>query len=70
MRLGGKIHNGGDSMSKKDYIKFAAMFKEILSRYDGIIPPDIEELIMKTADIFYKDNKLFDVTRYIEACYP
>ena len=51
-------------MTKKDYIKFARLFKEI-GVYDC---SDTLLIVKRTADIFAEDNGRFDRGRFLDAC--
>lgn len=54
-------------MTRRDYEKFAAMFKQrrSLRESDGLI---LLELIMATADIFEADNDRFNRQLFYDAC--
>ena len=63
------------SMSRKDYVKFAAMYSRI--RADIKANPlhcedaelaTVDALIIQTADIFALDNPNFDRSRFYAAC--
>jgi hypothetical protein len=60
-------------MSKKDYIKFAEMFKEQLGlaqeENDGSISENaIEGIVFCVADIFAEDNPNFNRSKFLKAC--
>jgi hypothetical protein len=56
-------------MSKKDYIKFAAMFKEILEKYDDdLVRPAPLDYIFQASKIFHYDNPAFRPYQFFEAC--
>jgi hypothetical protein len=65
-------------MTRKDYIKFAAMLKDLRttsnmmqSNYYGLTTFDNDQLNYlesRTADIFAEDNPNFDRSRFLEAC--
>ena len=57
-------------MTRKDYVRFAAMFKSLRSqlmflRNSGLV---LENVANKTADIFEQDNPAFDRARFLKAC--
>ncbi len=60
-------------MTKKDFIKFAAVLKELRktkSTYDGegnavVRVRDVEDALV---GIFVADNDRFDVARFLKAC--
>ena len=52
-------------MTKKDYVKFAAMFADI---YRSDCAPVVENLIEATADIFAADDPRFDREKFYKAC--
>jgi hypothetical protein len=63
-------------MTKKDYIKFAEMFKEELYSLDS--PPfgepnyqaiaSVSHLARQSADIFAEDNPNFNRSKFLKAC--
>lgn len=59
-------------MSKKDYIKFAAMIKERMPEAKQLIRPDsfimLDEIARAMADIFQDDNPNFNRDRFLKAC--
>jgi hypothetical protein len=57
-------------MSKKDYIKIAATFKENQPTVnDGMIHLSVwNSLVLSFADMLAKDNPLFDRSRFLSAC--
>jgi hypothetical protein len=59
-------------MTRKDYIRFAAMFKvaRVATVPNGFLTPDqiTKGIINATADIFAADNERFDRARFLKAC--
>ena len=65
-------------MTRKDYVKFAEMLKQIKidsnvqgAGYYGLLTfDDLQHNVLahKTADIFAADNSRFDRVRYLAAC--
>ena len=57
-------------MTKKDYIKFAAMLKDALtySQSTGIGASTVKDVIYRTADLFASDNPNFARNRFLTAC--
>jgi hypothetical protein len=55
-------------MTKKDYIKFAAMFANRRAYQTGDKVDLWERLVYATADIFAADNDRFDRARFLSAC--
>ena len=56
-------------MTRKDYIKFAAMLKELRSSMPVMRQPDeiVDYLADEIAYIFAEDNPHFDRQRFLEA---
>ena len=60
-------------MTRKDYVRFAAMLKDQLIACDtlrmrGVKRNRIISVINATADIFAADNPRFDRSRFLKAC--
>ncbi len=56
-------------MSKKDYIKFAQMFKEQKDKALTLeAVAQITEIVKESADIFKADNPNFSRDRFLKAC--
>jgi hypothetical protein len=59
-------------MTRKDYVKFAAMLKEERVPDNGPIGYAklrmLDQIADKTADIFEADNPNFDRARFLTAC--
>ena len=54
-------------MSKKDYVKFAEMFREQKGKTDG--EAVLADLIWGACQIFAEDNPNFDRMRFLKACH-
>ena len=59
-------------MTRKDYVRFAAMFKSVHVYYLSQDKPDgekaVEWIANKSADIFQADNPAFDRAKFLKAC--
>ena len=59
-------------MTRKDYEKFAEMFRTFtIEGHTNIGPyacPETMKLCKQTADIFFRNNVRFDPVRYLKAC--
>ena len=56
-------------MTKKDYIKFAAMFKGMRSDCASYLAEEMVNIACdQTANIFAADNPNFDRARFLKAC--
>ena len=53
-------------MSKKDYIEFAKMFKDLLKN-ENLSKDTILKTVNETIDIFAYDNPNFDRSRFMSA---
>lgn len=53
-------------MSKKDYVKFAEMFKEQKGKENG--QAVLADLIWGACELFAQDNPNFDRERFLAAC--
>ena len=65
---GGKMNTEGKvkKMTRKDYVKFAAMLKLERETYGNIV--ELGLIIDSIADIFAADNPRFDRERFAKAC--
>lgn len=55
-------------MTRKEYQKFAEMLKNTPHLYDAAAESMWECIVIRTANIFQKDNPRFNRKRFIEAC--
>ena len=58
-------------MTRKDYIKFAEMFNDVLTdtqHYEQRERTMTRILVKRTADIFRAENDNFDLARFLKAC--
>ena len=52
----------GNFMSRKDYVKFAAVIKQLPFKPDREIAAEV------CVEVFLADSPAFDVRRFLEAC--
>jgi len=55
-------------MSKKDYEKFAEMFRELKSEKEGFDLYQVSLIQDKVASIFARDSRRFDAVLFHKAC--
>jgi hypothetical protein len=62
-------------MTRKDYVRFAAMLKVLKYAADSLSTNDawirnraLDDFRHATADIFEQDNERFDRARFLKAC--
>lgn len=60
-------------MTRKDYVKFAAMIKrlrELAPKYDHIHAETLEIVQVELSRIFEADNRRFKADKFFKACRP
>ena len=55
-------------MSRKDYIKFAEIFKVALSDNDTDLSIVLDKLVYEVAKVFHYDNPAFRPYQFFQAC--
>jgi len=59
-------------MTKKDYVKFAAVFKEALEKAEDVSGTETQEIVdrivLECTKIMHYDNPAFRPYQFLEAC--